>query len=59
MDKRIYDAVAILTALILLPMVAVSAYALYSGTITYADYAAAWREPIALLLGFWLRGIDK
>ena len=59
MDKRIYDAVSIITALILLPMVCASVYALYRGEITYIAYAEAWREPLALLLGFWLRGIDK
>lgn len=59
MDSRIYDAVSVITLLVLLPMVCASAYALYSGQLTYQAYAEAWREPFALLLGFWLRGIDK
>lgn len=59
MDSRLLDTVSIITALILLPMVCASAYALWRGWISYPEYAEAWREPLALLLGFWLRGVDK
>jgi hypothetical protein len=57
MDARLLDTVSIITALVLLPMVGVSAYAYISGALTFAEYAAMWREPLALLLGFWLRGV--
>lgn len=56
MDKRLFDAVSIITAAVLLPAVAVSVWAVVTGQIEFADYRALWAEPIALLLGFWLRG---
>lgn len=59
MDKRILDAVTVITAIVLLPMVSASAWAFYTGTLTFTDYAAMWREPLALLLGFWLRGVNQ
>ena len=59
MESRIYDTVSIITTLVLLPMVGVSAYAYIKGEVTYAAYVEGWREPLALLLGFWLRGVNR
>jgi hypothetical protein len=59
MDARLLDTVSIITALVLLPMVGVSAYAYIAGQLTFAEYASMWREPLALLVGFWLRGAGR
>lgn len=56
MDSKTFDAISIITVLVLLPMVAVSGHAYWAGRIMFAEYVAMWREPLALLLGFWLRG---
>lgn len=59
MDKRLLDTVTVITAIVLLPMVGASCWALYTGTLTFTEYAAMWREPLALLLGFWLRDVSS
>lgn len=56
MDKRLFDAVTLLTAVILLPLVGVSAVAYFRGQVSFDAYTGMWAEPVALLLGFWLRG---
>lgn len=59
METRLLDTITVITAIVLLPMVGASAYAYLTGGLQFADYAAMWREPVALLLGFWLRGVDR
>ena len=59
MDSRLLDTVTIITAIVLLPMVGISGWAYVSGDLTFHEYAAMWSEPLALLLGFWLRGINR
>lgn len=59
MDAKTFDAISIITALVLLPLVGASAYAYLAGQLSFADYAALWREPLALLIGFWLRGVNR
>lgn len=59
MSSRLIDTVTVITALVLLPMVAVSAHAYLSGALTFPEYSALWAEPLALLLGFWLRGMGR
>ena len=59
MSSRLLDTVSILTAIILLPMVGVSVWAFVKGTLGFHEYAAMWSEPLALLLGFWLRGVNR
>lgn len=56
MDAKAIDAISIITVLVLIPMVAVSGHAYWSGHIPFSEYLAMWRDPFALLLGFWLRG---
>jgi hypothetical protein len=56
MDNKLLDTVSIITALVLLPMVGVSAWAYVKGDLVFSAYTDMWREPLALLLGFWLRG---
>ncbi len=58
-SSKIFDAVSIITLLVLIPMVAVSGFAYWSGRIDFADYVDMWREPVTLLFGFWLRGASK
>lgn len=59
MDSKTIDTVSVITAIVLLPMVGVSAFAYLAGELKFGEYAAMWSEPLALLLGFWLRGVQK
>lgn len=56
MKSKVFDAVSVITVLVLIPMVVVSAHAYWSGNIGVDEYLVMWRDPFALLLGFWLRG---
>lgn len=57
MDRKTLNTVTIITAIVLLPLVVVSVVAYLRGELTFVDYSAAWREPLALLMGFWFRGV--
>jgi hypothetical protein len=59
MDTKAIDAISVITVLVLLPMVGVSGHAYWAGHIQFAEYLEMWRDPFALLLGFWLRGATK
>lgn len=59
MDRRLYDAVSVITVIVLLPAVGVSLWAVLSGEIGFDEYRTMWAESLALLLGFWLRGFSK
>jgi len=59
MDRKTFDVVSIITAIVLLPLVVVSVVAYIRGDLPFSEYAAAWREPLALLLGFWFRGFGS
>lgn len=59
MDKRLLDTVTVITVLVLLPMVGASLWAFYTGALSFPEYSAMWREPLALLLGFWLRDVSS
>lgn len=59
MDSKYLDVVTVATLLVLVAAIGGSAYALYQGTIQFADYREVWAEPMALLLGFWLRGVRQ
>ena len=50
------NAVAVITLVILLPLVLGSAYAFLSGALTYDALHGIWKEPLLLLIGFWIRG---
>lgn len=54
-EKARFDAVSILTLLVLLPLIGVSIHAYYSGAISFDEYLQQWREPALLLFGFWIR----
>lgn len=56
MDRKTFDTVAILTALVLLPMIFATGWAYHSGAITFREYLEMWRDPALLLIGFWARG---
>ena len=53
MNNRTITAI---TAAVLLPVIALTAWAYIRGHITYAEYLDMWREPVAIMLGFWVRG---
>lgn len=59
MDSKHFNAVSIITLLVLIPLIAVSGHAYYKGVIPYAEYVAMWREPLLLLFGWWLRDLAK
>jgi hypothetical protein len=54
--KRYTNAVAIITLVILLPMVGASLWTFIAGKLTFAEFSAGWKEPMLLLIGFWIRG---
>lgn len=56
MDQR---TVSIITAIVLIPMVAVSAYAYANGQLTFAEYIGMWKEPALLMIGFWFRNPNQ
>lgn len=56
MSNKIFNAVAVITLLILAANLGVSAYAFAVGKATYAEFLNTWREPLAVCLGYWLRG---
>lgn len=58
MDRKTFDVVAVITALLLIPLVAASTWAYVSGELPFTEFAGMWKEPVALLLGFWLRGLS-
>lgn len=45
-----------ITALVLIPLVALSAWAYIDGQITYGQYVDQWAGPAGVVLGFWFRG---
>jgi len=58
-NDRTFDAVSIITGIVLIPLVALTGWAYLQGSITFADYVGMWNEPVALMLGFWFRGVGK
>jgi len=56
---RYSNAVAVITLVILLPLVLGSAYAFLSGALTYDALHGIWKEPLLLLIGFWIRGASQ
>ena len=57
--RKYTSAVGVITLLILLPMVLLSAYGHAAGRTEFAQYAAEWKEPLMLLIGFWIRGATE
>jgi len=57
--SKYMNAVGIITLVILLPMVLSSVWAFVSGDITFAEFSGGWKEPLLLLIGFWIRGATK
>lgn len=56
MNSKYFDAVSIITAIVLVPVVVMTAYAYATGTLSFEQYYTVWGEPVMLLLGFWMRG---
>lgn len=56
MDSKTFDAISIITILVLIPVVALSGHAYWAEKIQFTEYVDMWREPLTLLFGFWLRG---
>ena len=53
------NAVAGITLVILLPMVLSSVWAFAAGALTFSEFSAGWKEPLLLLIGFWIRGASN
>lgn len=54
--QKYLDAVGILTLVVMLPLCLGTLYGFVSGDVTFPEYIAYWKEPMLLLVGFWLRG---
>lgn len=54
--QKYLDAVGILTLVVMLPLCLGTLYGFISGVVTFLEYIAYWKEPMLLLVGFWLRG---
>lgn len=54
--QKYLDSVGVLTLVVMLPLSLGTAYALMSGGIGFSEYIQYWKEPMLLLVGFWLRG---
>lgn len=51
--------ITVLSAAVLAPLIIVSVVAYWKGAISFVEYVALWREPAALLFGFWLRDLKE
>lgn len=54
--KQYVNAVSIITVLVLLPMIGLSMYEYIRGGMQFSEFAGMWKEPLMLLVGFWIRG---
>ncbi len=56
MDRNEFNFLSILTALVVLGYVAMSAYALGTGATTWQDFSGAVGPIAGMLLGYWVKG---
>lgn len=54
--QKYLDAVGILTLVVMLPLCLGTVYGYIQNDITFNEYISFWKEPMLLLVGFWLRG---
>lgn len=54
--QKYLDAVGVLTLVVMLPLCLGTLYGYVQSDITFNEYVAFWKEPMLLLVGFWLRG---
>lgn len=54
--QKYLDTVGVLTLVVMLPLCLGTLIGFMSGSITFDQYIAYWKEPMLLLVGFWLRG---
>lgn len=54
--QKYLDAVGVLTLVVMLPLCLGTLYGFVSGSISFDQYIMYWKEPMLLLVGFWLRG---
>lgn len=50
------NAVGIITLVILLPLIIGSSVSFALGSLTFTEFMREWKEPLMLLIGFWIRG---
>lgn len=55
---KVNDFLAVLTSLIVLCMQIASGVALWLDKLSFADYAAIWTPVLALVMGYWFRGVQ-
>jgi len=53
--NKYLDSVGILTLVVMVPLCLGTVYGYISGSISFDQYIAYWKEPMLLLVGFWLR----
>lgn len=56
MNTKLFDTLAVVLAIMLIPLVGASLWAFLNGQVTFKEYADLWATPIALVLGFYLKG---
>lgn len=56
LDKKTFDFLSILTAIVVLVYLSTGVWALVSGTIRWEVFAGAFGSPATMLLGYWVRG---
>lgn len=57
--KKYLNAVSVITVLILLPLIVGSSVAFGMGLLTFSEFMREWKEPLMLLIGFWIRGAAR
>lgn len=53
--NKYLDSVGILTLVVMVPLCLGTVYGYISGSISFDQYITYWKEPMLLLVGFWLR----
>lgn len=56
MERSEFNFLSILTALVVLVYVGVSAFAMLQGSTTWPDFSGAVGPVAGLLLGYWVKG---
>lgn len=54
--QKYLDSVGVLTLVVMLPLCLGTVYGYIQNDITFSEYISFWKEPMLLLVGFWLRG---
>ena len=56
LEKKMFDFLSVLTAIVVLVYLGTGVYSLIEGKITWEVFAGAFGSPATMLLGYWVRG---